>query len=655
MLNTRNHLVLEEIEALIASGGIDSFSDDELDRLISESDDRVKALSFEMFIEYNERDVELVEKLDNQLSFIELLMTVTYMVKGRVEDSQATVKPWDTLLYNRLLAKGMQPPPPPKSINQQIVGGFVKEPVPGLYEWVVTLDLASLYPNIARTLNMSPETIVVRGEPVIDAILNYQPLPRQEGLAIAANGSQYRQDFVGIIPETMGFVLDHRNVKKGEMKDWKRKQQKAISDGDEASAASFGSEARRANANQLALKVLANGGYGAIANKHFRYYDPDIAEGITMTGQTIIRFIGDRLSDKMNELMETTGKDYVIGSDTDSCMTSIEPFMNGFIAACGMPENYNDLIDVADQFVKVNLEDGVLVPQFAELAARLGSVRSTLSMKREAIADRGLFRAKKNYVLQVWDNEGVRFAKPDMKMVGIETARTTTPRMCREMLTETLEIIMNREESELVAKYMQWKDDFMAAPFHEIAFPRGVNDIGKWRGEDGLPMKGAPIQVKAAIAYNMMLDRCDMKEIERIKDGSKLKFLYLKPNNPTGLNVIGLVDGLPPEFGLNDWVDKETQFEKALTGPIESFTTLVGWNPTGRRMSLGDDYFTAAVPEPTIRLESGEPTAPPKPVKPRTSTPRVKPESDEQRVRGTTTAKAKAKKAPKPTLDGLFG
>jgi DNA polymerase elongation subunit (family B) len=313
-----------------------------------------------------------------------------------------------------------------------------------------------------------------------------------------------------------------------------------------------------------------------------------------------------------------------------------------------MPENFNDLVDVADQFVKLNLEEGVLVPQFAELAARLGSVRSTLSMKREAIADRGLFRAKKNYVLQVWDNEGVRFTKPDMKMVGIETARTTTPKMCRDMLTETLEIIMNRDEAELAEKYHKWKDDFMSAPLHDIAFPRGVNDIGKWRGEDGIPKKGTPIQVKAAIAYNLMLDRHDMKEIERIKDGSKLKFLYLKPNNPVGLNVIGLVDELPSEFGLDDWVDKETQFEKALANPIESFTTLVGWNPTGRRMSLGDDYFSSAVEE------GGSPRTSPTP-KPRTSSARVKPESEETRVRGTSTPKAKAKKAPKPTLDGLFG
>ena len=626
------------MEALVASGALEEMGADELDALIAHSDERVKTLSYERFVQYNVRDVELVERLDVKLQFIQLLMTVTYMVKGRVEDSQATVKPWDTLLYNMLLAEGKQPPPHPTPDRRKLVGGFVKEPTPGLKKWVVTLDLASLYPNIARTLNMSPETIMVRGEPILYEILNGLPFEKEEGYAIAANGSQYRQDKVGIIPKAMAYLLDQRNVVKGEMKSVRKLEQKAISEGDYATARQHAAAVSRLNALQLALKILANGGYGAIANRYFRYFDIDIAEGITMTGQAVIQFIATAISAKMDELLGTEGVDYVIGSDTDSCMTSIEGFMEGYIEACGMPENYNELIDVADQFVSVNLEEGVLKPKFEELSVTLGSVKSTLSMKREAIADRGLFRAKKHYVLQVWDNEGVRYAEPMMKMVGIETARTTTPKMCKGFIEDALKIILNGTENELVKAYKGWKAEFLAAPPDAIAFPRGVLEIKKWM-EGGRAIKGTPVQAKAAIAYNDMLHRHGLVEMEQIREGSKLKFLYLQPHNPTGYNVIGLVDKLPSEFELEPWLDRNLQLEKALLTPLESFTSLVNWNVAAPRVSLSAALFTE-------EFESTQPVVAKETL--------VKPHRvSEPRAAAKPRAPA-SKKAPKPTLDTLF-
>lgn len=629
------------MEALVASGALEEMGADELDALIAHSDERVKTLSYERFLRYNVRDVELVERLDEKLQFIQLVMTITYIVKGRVEDSQATVKPWDTLLYNMLLAEGKQPPPPPKPDRRKLVGGFVKEPSPGLKKWVVTLDLASLYPNIARTLNMSPETIMVRGTPILHEILHGLPFDKEEGYAIAANGSQYRQDKVGIIPKAMGFLLDQRNVVRGDMKGVKKLEQKALADHDEATAKAHKSSASRLNALQLAFKTLANGGYGAIANRYFRYFDIDIAEGITMTGQAVIQYIATAISAKMDELLGTEGVDYVIGSDTDSCMTSIAPFMEGYIEACGMPENYNDIIDVADQFVAVNLEDGVLKPKFAELSALLGSKNSTLSMKREAIADRSLFRAKKHYVLQVWDNEGVRYTEPMMKMVGIETARTTTPKMCKGFIEGALKIILNGTEAELVKAYKGWEKEFLEAPPEEIAFPRGVSEINKWL-EGGRAIKGTPVQAKAAISYNAALDRAGLVEIERIREGSKLKFLYLRPHNPTGYNVIGLTDKLHEEFDLDQWIDRPLQLEKALTTPIESFTSLVNWNLSAPRVSLSDSLFTEDFDAVQPVAEKVAPMAVAKPH--RVSEPRQ-----------TTPRKSAAKKAAKPTLDTLFG
>lgn len=597
---------------------------------------------FPTFIEYNEKDVLLVERLDDKLQFLLNLVAITFMVKGRVEDSQATVKPWDTLLYNMILPLGMQPPPHPKPSASQIVGGFVKEPIPGLEKWVVVFDLASLYPNIARTLNMSPETIAIRGLPCIEEILAGLPLDIQPGMALAANGSQYRQDKVGIIPMAMGFLLDQRNVVKGEMKVEKKLKEAALANRDKAAAKAHEDNVSRLNATQLALKILANGGYGAIANRFFRYFDVDIAEGITMTGQTVIRFVAAAINAKMNELMETVDVDYVLGSDTDSCMTSIAAFMEGYIEACGMPANYNDLIDVADQFVQANIERDVLEPRLKELATQLGSINSTLSMKREAIADRGLFRAKKHYVLQVWDNEGVRYTEPDMKMVGIETARTTTPKICKEMLTTALKIILNGEEADLKREFKVWKETFATETPQKIGFPRGVSEINKWADPHGNPIKKTPIGAKAALAYNKLLKQHNLLELDPIKEGSKLKFVYLRHNNPTGMNVVGFMDEIPAQFDLDHWIDRDIQFEKALTIPLQSFTSLVDWHVVkARPATLDDSWFDEEYDAEQTPTVAARPSLPP--VKTREPSNRAPKPS------------AKSKKQPKPTLDSLFG
>lgn len=591
---------------------------------------RLYAENFPRFIEYNERDVALVERLDDKMQFLQLAITIAFMTKCKLADAQGTVKIWDTLLYTMLAKKGMQPPPPPEPKRTDIVGGFVKEPEPGLKKWVVTLDLASLYPNIARTLNMSPETIVARGAPVIEEILRGEDVGRLEGCAIAANGSQYRQDVVGIIPEAMTFVLEQRDAIKKVMIAKKREAEAAHKDGNFEGEAVIKRIVIRLDAAQRAMKVVANGGYGALANRYFRYFDADIAEGITMTGQTVIRYIAAAINEKLNALLETDDIDYVIGSDTDSCMIDISGFVDGFTGEVGeLP--MSELVDVVDQFVSVQLVDAVLKPKFLELSNFLGSKKSTLSMKREAIADRALFRAKKHYILQVRDNEGVRFAEPQLKMVGIETARTTTPGICKVALEECIKIILNKKESDLLAAYNSHRDEFMSAAPHAIAFPRGVNEMDKWVGSDGMPIKRTPINVKAALCYNRMIDAKGLKELEHIREGTKLRFVYLKPGNPTNSNAIGFPDVLPPEFEVDEFIDREVQFEKAFATPLQSFTSLVGWHVEEQRV-LDTSLFTEEIDTDA---------------KPRRRSEQVKAPSS---PRASAPAKPRKAKAAKPTI-----
>ncbi len=622
-----NNLVMERV-----------IEDADIPAFYARAKERVEQLSYDLFIEYNERDVELVEKLDNKLSYISNLIGVAFMVKCKILDAMGTIAPWDAYMYQRLLAKNMQPPPFHKQKSIGLKGGFVKQPVPGLRHWVVTLDLASLYPNIVRTLNMSPETKVASaGEWVIERLLNEERGLAEPGQSIAANGSAYRLDTVGLIPEAMSDLLNSRNVVKGEMKETQKLKVKAKTEhSDNLKELEY--KIKRLDSKQKAIKTLANGGYGALASAYFRYFDLDIAEGITSTGQTIIKFIANRINAHLSKLLGVE-KDYVIASDTDSCMVDISVFMYGYIDNCGMPEKYSDLIDAADAFVKKNLEEDVLKPSFELIAELLGAKVSTLSMKREAIADRGLFRAKKHYVLQVWDNEGVRYAEPELKMMGIETARSSIPKFCKDKITEALKIILNKDESDLKTSFKQWKLEFLKLDIEDIAFPRGVSETEKWNDNENHNTnnvfdeedetqstiasikKGAPPQVKAALCFNFFLEKLNIKHRDPITPGSRLKFLYLKKGNLSGYNVIGFTDDYPEEFGLTPWIDKELQFQKSLLKPIESFTKLVNWRLDDKAI-LTNSIFTEEV-ENTKAIVST-----PQPVKEKKAT--VKPLPDQK-------------------------
>lgn len=570
---------------------VEEWNDVDLVEAFGEVDAHVKSLSYGHFLYYNTVDNDLVEWLDNKLQYVQLAVAIAMLTRSRLSDSMGTVKIWDNLIFHMAREDNLMIPPLVRRTDVEKAGGFVKETVPGLYRWPVTFDLTSLYPSIARLLNMSPETLLsdpMGGQEMVDKVLSGEVRPEDytsEGVCFAINGVTFSTSTPGIVARAMSFVFFERKRYKNLMKDVKNKLERAKESGaPQEEIDALNREMSKWDAFQKAVKVVNNGGYGALGNPNFRYFRPAISDAITVTGQYVIRFIADRLNWFMNKTLKTEDVDYVIGSDTDSVMLTLDGFVrkidpNGEIPTAKMVDAVNQFCEKA---IEVFLEE-----EYAKLAERLNAAENTLDMKREAICDVGLFRAKKNYVMRVWDMEHVRYAVPQLKIAGLESQRTDKPIPCREKMKELIPVFFDGTEKELQTRVADFKSEFMKMPIDKIAFPKGVSDVVKWTGADGNvngDLKSVPIHSRAAVMYNYLL--AQHPEIHGvhppIKNKSKIKYVYLKIPNPTRSHVVGFLSELPDEFDLRRYVDLEAQFEKSFMNPMQSLATLVGWSAEKR-------------------------------------------------------------------------
>jgi len=559
---------------------------------------RLMRENFNKFITYNEQDVNLVEKIDDKLQFMMLAIKVALMTKSRFQEIFGTVKIWDNLIYNMLSKDNIQIPPSKyfDEDDESFVGAYVKDPNPGAYDWVVSLDLTSLYPSIVRMYNMSPETIFDHAQGNINWMMSMKALDKSivldlynKNLVMAANGSTYKKDIEGILPKAMTMLFNERKRYKKMMLEAKKEKEKYIEDGgkDEDFLEAISNKIAMLDATQQALKIIANGGYGAIGNKAFRYFDPNIAEGITLTGQMTIRFINDRMNVFLNDYFKTKDVDYVITTDTDSMYIYLDLLIKR--------EGTNDMqgnVDLIDNFVKNHIEP-YLAQEFQRLSDYVNASKNLMDMKREAIASRGIFRGKKNYIMDVYDNEHVRYHEPVIKMVGVESRRTSTPMIVRKELEECYKVMLRSSNNEdLLKRIESFRKVFDTEPVDVIAFPRGVSDIGKWLTNDAPHFKkGTPIHVKAAIIHNVIVrgDTELSKKYECLRDGAKIKWIYLKEPNHLRSNVIGFSYQLPKEFDMDKFIDRGLQFEKAFLGPVNSFATLLKWKV--ERIASLEDLF----------------------------------------------------------------
>ena len=543
---------------------------------------------YQKFIEYNIKDVELVEQLEGKMKLLEMVVSLAYLSKVNYGNTFGQVRMWDTLIYNNLLRKNIViPPKTHASKSSNFEGAFVKEPQIGSHNWVVNFDFNSLYPHLIMQYNISPETLITDELPpelqkvkdsrpgvdgLLDETLDLQALEKYK-VTYTPNNEFYKTDKQGFLPEMMQQIYDNRVKYKNLMIEAKKKLEK---EKDRKEKRKLSNLISKYHNMQLNLKITLNSAFGAMGNQHFRYFDQRIAEAITTSGQLSIKWIEKEINRYLNLILKPEEeKDYVVAVDTDSVYICMDDLVK---------QVYGD--DIEDKTKVINFLDKVCAEQMEKIIDKsydklrnyVNAFEQKMVMKRENLADKALWTAKKRYIMNVYDSEGVRYEEPKLKMMGIEAIRSSTPSACKEKMKNIFKIIMNGTEDDVITYIDDFRKEFMTLGAEEIFFPRSVRGLEKYHDSAHLYKKGSPVHVKAALLYNKLLkDKKLTNDYPVIKDGEKIKFAYLKKQNIVGGDAIGIMNQLPPELELEDYIDYDKMFEKSFVEPMKVILDAVGW------------------------------------------------------------------------------
>jgi DNA polymerase elongation subunit (family B) len=528
---------------------------------------------WQKFVEYNIVDVELVDRLEDKMKLIELAITMAYDAKVNYADVFFQVRMWDNIIYNYLKKRNVVIPPKEKTEKDaKYAGAYVKEPNPGVYDWVVNFDLNSLYPHLIMMYNISPETLMDERHPTasVDKILNQQvSFELHKDYAVCANGAMYRKDFRGILPELMEKMYNERVIFKKKMITAKKEYEKTPTK-------ELEKEIARCNNIQMAKKISLNSAYGAIGNQYFRYFKLANAEAITLSGQVAIRWIEGKMNTYLNKILKTEDVDYVIASDTDSIYLNMGPLVERVFA--GREKTTEGIVSFLDKVCQMELEK-YIESSYQELADYVNAYDQKMFMKRENIADRGIWTAKKRYILNVWDSEGVRYTEPKLKIMGIEAVKSSTPAPCRKMIKDALKLMMSGTEDDVIDFIEKSRSDFKKLPPEQVSFPRSASDVNKYKSSASIYEKGTPIHVRGALLYNHYIKKENLtNKYSLIQNGEKIKFCYLKKPNSIHENVISYIQDFPRELGIDKYVDYDLQFEKAFLEPMKVILDSIGWS-----------------------------------------------------------------------------
>lgn len=611
---------------------------------------------------YGIKDVKLVWRLEQKLRLIQLMFVLAYRTKSNYEDGLGTVAPWLAMCYYRLYEKGIVP-----KIQRvydgptDFEGAYVMEVAPGIYFWVFSEDLNSLYPHIIQQYNLGPETIVSdkhTRRDIIEAMceeltkaMNDMTTPmnkrrhlknlhdklqraideriqvvdelvalgefhfetlRRYNVSFTPNVQFFSNEKMSFLSEIMrGIYADRKGEKATGLKyeqwaGWCKEMSKGDFHLESAMKSRFYDpewyeEHKHIDLDHLTeimhkwedlgvaqdtlqqgLKILMNAGYGAISNVWFKeYFNINIAEAITTSGQLINKWNKRHTDDYLNKLCGTTGQDFVIAGDTDSNYICIERLVKQL-----WPEekDHHKLVDNIDQWIKENYQPKT--SEWAQLLCNtMNGFEQRMVWEREVIASSAVWRAKKMYCMAVYDSEGIKYEKPKIKFKGLEARKSTTPEWCRERLVKCYEKVLLGTEAEVQELIAGYKKEYMELTVDDIAQASGVSDIEKWLDANGNYISGTHFAAKACIMYNKLIDKHEDLGLPPIESGDKVKIINLKPGNPVGNDRIAFPDFLPPELGLDKWVDYHTTFEKTFIEPIQSILDVVGWSHK-RRVNL---------------------------------------------------------------------
>ena len=554
-------------------------------------------LNFQKFIEYNIKDVELIVKMEEKLKLLELAVTLAYDTKSNYDDVFAQTRMWDAMTYSYLLEKNIIVPPRiVKEKDSAFEGAYVKEVQVGKHDWVASFDLNSLYPHLMMQYNISPETLIepqnytpemreiIMGGVSVEKLLNKEvDTSKLQTATLTPNGQFFRTDIQGFLPKMMEEMYTDRSKFKKMMLSAKQEYENET---DNSKKYEIEKRIAKYNNIQLAKKVSLNSAYGALGSQYFRFYDLRMALGVTTAGQFSIRWIEAKINAWMNKILETKDVDYVIASDTDSIYLRMGELVNKFIKDTSDKQKVISLMDkICEEKIQPYIDKS-----YTELADYVHAYDQKMQMKREGLSDKGIWTAKKRYILNVYNNEGVQYKEPQMKVMGLEMIKSSTPSAIREKMREAVQIMLRGSEEDIHEFIKQAKMDFMGLPAEEISSPRGLNGLAKYSDAATLYKLGTPIHVKGAILYNHYLKEKKLtKKYPLIQEGEKLKYTYLKMPNPFKDTVISFPSRLPKEFGLQEYIDYEIQFNKSFLEPIKVILDCMKWST--EKVNTLEDFF----------------------------------------------------------------
>ena len=519
--------------------------------------------NYQKFIEYNIKDVELVDRFEEKLGLITLALTMAYRGGVNYRDVLGTTMIWDNIIYRILEQNKVVCPPKIEKSKSDFVGAYVKEPQIGGHDWVVSFDLNSLYPNIIVQNNMSPETVV---DGLVDTSIEHM-LRKQTKIdteyATTPNGARFKKRRQGVIP----FVIQKYYEERVEIKKEMLKLQQEY---ESTPTKSLSNKISHLYNEQMAIKILMNSLYGALGNRWFRYFDQRVAESITMSGQLAILWAERTVNKEMNKLLETDEEDYVIAIDTDSLYIRMGELVQKF--------NPKNPVKFLDEICKTHFEK-VLTKSYQEFADYSGAMSNRMEMGREVIADKGIWQAKKRYILNVHNSEGVQYKEPKLKIMGIEAIKSSTPELVRNKMKELFPILVGKTQEEAQEFVANFRKEFNKIRPEDIAFPRGVRHVKKYKDKKNIYTKGTPIHSRGSLLHNHYIEKHQLtKRYEMIGNGEKIKFCYLKTPNPINENVISFKTRLPEEFNLHKYIDYDTMFEKTFLEPLEPIFDAIDWS-----------------------------------------------------------------------------
>jgi DNA polymerase elongation subunit (family B) len=555
---------------------------------------------YQKFIDYNIKDVELVDRIDDKGKFVELALTLSYDNKCNFEDVFAQVRMWDVICFHHLKSKNIVVPPIERHEKEAAyVGAYVKDPLIGFHDWVASFDVNSEYPSVIMGSNISPETIVdpslytpamrnlIAGDITVDKLLTRSidlSLLKDDNLCLTANGQFYRRDKQGFMPEMVEKMFNDRKVYKKEMLDAESLYEV---EKDPQKKAELKNKISKFKNLQLSKKVSLNSLYGAMGSKFFRFYDLRNAVAVTTTGQLSIRWIEKALNEYLRKILKT-GDDYVIAVDTDSVYLNLAQIV---VKTLGQEVEAARGIAFMDKVCETALQP-VIDKACKDLGEYTNVFQQKIVMKREVLADKAIWTAKKRYILNVHNSEGVQYAKPKKKVMGLEMVKSSTPSACREKLKEAIDVIFSADEAAVQSFIETFRSEFKTLDLADIAFPRGVNGLVKYADSKSVYASGCPIHVRGSLVYNHLLRKHNLTaKYPVINGGEKIKYIFLKEPNTIQSNVIAFPQGgIPEQLDLHKYIDYNTQFEKAFLDALKIILEAIGWK--AERSASLEDFFS---------------------------------------------------------------